>query len=107
MSRPPFPYPVKRVSVGGKNIRIEYDPELKSDYAHYHHDDGLICMGVLVTNEQEFYDTLRHELFHAGLGISGLSFLLTDELDEAIARCVENIFLPAIDILDRKMKKKK
>lgn len=40
--------------------------------------------------------TLRHELMHAALSISGIAYI--DRLpEEAIVRCFDNLFFPAYE----------
>lgn len=106
-STAPFRYPLSRVKVGGKIIRIEHDPKDSETWGQYHHDSAKITLSDAVKDVHDFRMTVKHELIHAALGISGLTHLLSDEVEEGIVRALENLLLPALDDFERKMKGKK
>lgn len=86
----------KYVMVFGKKVRIEY----RDDMAELHGDfDGskfLIRINKF-QSEKEQRLTIAHEALHAVLFISGISFILNDDLEEAVVRSMENGFLPIVE----------
>lgn len=90
------------VSVGGKRVRIRVIPELES-WGEYHHDEAEIHLAPrTLLKAITLRETLRHELMHAALSISGVGF--AESLDqEAVIRCFDEIFFPAWDTLHKKL----
>lgn len=92
----------KFVAVGGKKVKIVIDNQL-DDYGGYHHDQAEIRISrKALESEKDTMETLRHELVHAALAISGVSFNERME-EEAIVRCMDSIFFPAWDRLRNQM----
>jgi hypothetical protein len=86
----------KSVVVGGVRISIVVDPDMEN-WGEYRSDDKKIALATkTLTKKQTIRETLRHEILHASLDIAGLSYL-TAYQEEAIARCIDNIFHPAWD----------
>lgn len=85
--------PMKSVTVGGVKVRVKFGdiPE----WGLYDHYAKCITISTEATKRKaDFLSTLRHEMIHASLSISGVGFL--DAYDEeAIVRCIETIFFPA------------
>ena len=63
-------------------------------------DDGTVCHGMCEVNDRRisieaglnnsvYSRVLRHEVFHMKMGLSGLSEMLTDEQEEALAIIAE------------------
>jgi hypothetical protein len=89
----PTKYP-KTVSIGGREIAIRIDPKLDS-WGEYHADEcEIVLASRTLSKASTLRETLRHEMLHAALDISGLSYLKTFE-EEAIVRCIDGIFHPA------------
>ena len=88
--------PPSLVNIGGKVITIRIDPKLES-WGEYHADDEEIVLASRTLERQStLRETLRHERLHASLDIAGLSHLTVYQ-EEAIVRCIDNIFHPAWD----------
>ena len=90
----------KKVLIAGCAIRIVYRDLGDEDcYGLYSYKRRTIT----VHNELEqddLYETLRHEMMHAALALSGITFCERYE-EEAIIRCMDEIFFPAWDRLLR------
>jgi len=88
--------PPSVISIGGKVIAIRIDPELES-WGEYHADKEEIVLASRTLEKQStLRETLRHEILHASLDIAGLSHLTVYQ-EEAIVRCIDNIFHPVWD----------
>ena len=88
--------PPKQVTIGGRVIAIRVDPALES-WGEYHSDEREIVLATrTLAKSSSLRETLRHEMLHAALDISGLSYLKNFE-EEAIVRCLDAIFHPAWD----------
>ena len=84
----------KTIAVAGRRVRLVTMP-LDTDelYGEYHHDlkriqvaRGLDVRTLLIT--------IRHEVMEASLLLSGVGFLESYQ-QEAVVRCMEEIFFPA------------
>lgn len=49
----------------------------------------------LMSNPELAMDTLRHELMHAALGLGGIGFALSEDVEEGVVRAMEQLFIPA------------
>lgn len=97
------PLPLKSITVAGHRVRIKIDPNL-NDWAQFDIDEKLISVSLRAMEKEEFLnDTLRHELAHAALRLSGVSFAMSNEVEEAVVRCIEQIFLPALTKLNSRL----
>jgi hypothetical protein len=84
------------VSIGGMIITIRVDPSLEP-WGEYRPDYAEIVLSAeTLKNPSILRKILRHEMLHASFDIAGLSHLTTYE-EEAIVRCVDNIYHPAWD----------
>lgn len=89
--------PPTEIHIGGRTITVRIDPKLEDAWGEYHGEDAEIVLASRTLDKQSTLRvTLRHEMLHAALDISGLSYLERYE-EEAVVRCVENIFHPAWD----------
>lgn len=79
------------ITIGGKKLSIVWaDIE---EFGTYCHDSACIALNSnLKGDAMTAMDTLRHELMHAALAISGVGFGITQEQEEQIVRCMESIF---------------
>ncbi len=86
----------KSVTMAGVRVRINFR-DLGDDecYGLYSHRRKRITIDKSLKGK-ELIDTIRHEMLHAALGISGLAFCESYE-EEAIVRCMDEIFFPAWD----------
>ena len=86
--------PPKEIQIGGRMLTVIVDPKLEA-WGEYHADDHQIVLASKTLDKQStLRETLRHEMLHAALDISGLSYLERFE-EEAVVRCAENLFFPA------------
>jgi hypothetical protein len=84
------------INIGGRVITVRIDPRLES-WGEYHADEQEIVLASRTLEKQStLRETLRHEILHASLDIAGLSHLTVYQ-EEAIVRCIDNIFHPAWD----------
>jgi len=75
-------------------LTVVVDPKLEA-WGEYHADDRKIVLASRTLDKQSsLRETLRHEMLHAALDICGLSYLERYE-EEAVVRCIENVFHPA------------
>jgi hypothetical protein len=64
-------------------------------------DEREIVISSTIADVDVYATTLRHEMIHAALAISGISYLKKYE-EEPIVRAIENLFFPAWDRLMQK-----
>jgi hypothetical protein len=89
------------ISIGGVEVEIVYIPklnELADCWGEFSEEDGRklvirIDDGLV---GQDLLSTLFHEMCHASLHISGLAFAVKPDMEEAIVRCIELIYNPAV-----------
>ena len=94
--------PPKEIQIGGRTITIRIDPKLEA-WGEYHGDDAEIVLASRTLDKQStLRETLRHEMLHAALDISGLSYLERFE-EEAVVRCVSNLFFDAWDVVRKQL----
>lgn len=87
----------KSILIGGQRIDIR-TAEIEN-LGEYHADLKLIKINENIINDKRLcFETLRHEMMHCALNISGLSFCSSFE-EESVVRCMDNIFFPAYDKL--------
>lgn len=85
--------------VGGKRVRITV-AELDDCYGRCSFDGTEIQLSPDVALDRKMArETLRHELLHSAMKISGVSFCERFE-EEALVRCIENIYFPTWDKLE-------
>tara|TARA_R100001443_G_scaffold116619_1_gene137611 strand:+ start:839 stop:1141 length:303 start_codon:yes stop_codon:yes gene_type:complete len=95
----------KVITIGGQKVKVKFEPF--KDYGgytfgQYFHDDKLIQLNTDLTDE-DIIETLRHEMMEASLLISGVGFSERYE-QEAVVRCMEEIFFPAWESAFKKIK---
>ena len=84
----------KSITMAGIRVRIKFRDLGDDDcYGIYSHRRKLITIYKTLKGK-ELLETIRHEMIHAALGISGLAFCEAYE-EEAIVRCMDEIFFPA------------
>lgn len=88
----------KSLRVAGQTVKIvQRDLSDQDLYGYYSHDQKLITIHKDL-GDKDCLETLRHELMEASLCISGVGFCETFE-QEAVVRCMEEVFFPAYDRL--------
>lgn len=94
--------PPPLVNVGGRTIIIRIDPTLEA-WGEYRADDKEIILASRTLDKQSnLRETLRHEILHASFDIGGIAYLEGYE-EEAIVRCIENIFHPAWETVRKQL----
>jgi len=85
------------VKIAGQKVKIKVG-KLEDAYGQYEHDNRVIWISNTIKDERIMITTLRHEILEASLLISGVGWL--EKYDqEAIVRCVDEIFWPAWESL--------
>lgn len=93
----------KSITLGGQRIRILISDSLE-DWGEYDHDRKTIELAARCLKSRKlFIETARHELVHAALAVSGVSYSQNYE-EECIVRCLDDLFFPALDRLERLVK---
>ena len=86
------------VKIAGQRVKIKVG-KLEDAYGQYEHDNRVIWIYNAIKDERVIITTLRHEILEASLLISGVGWL--EKYDqEAIVRCVDEIFWPAWESLN-------
>lgn len=81
---------MKSVSILGHKFRVDIDATLDAgEYGDTCSRTKVIRLNPRLSEEVKL-ETLWHEVLHASLGISGLSHVLTADLEEAVVSCIEN-----------------
>lgn len=87
--------PPKQVKIGGREIRVVV--ESMDEWGTYCHDTATITLSPKTLSKSSILrETLRHEMLHAALQISGVGFMERYD-EEPIVRCMDKIFWPAWD----------
>ena len=97
----------KTITIAGRRIKLVVEPFKGTDsdtFGEYFHDDKLIQINTGLSDKVAL-DTLRHEMMEASLFISGLAWTENYE-QEAIVRCMEEIFFPAWDVALKRIGRK-
>jgi hypothetical protein len=88
--------------IGGEKWRIVWT-DLGDDYGQTKTDLKTIQVGTRCAgSRKETMETLRHEMLHASFSVSGVSHLEMFE-EEAVVRCIENIFFPAWERMQKRL----
>jgi hypothetical protein len=85
------------VMIGGIRFAIVYQPIDEGDYGRMIFDQRKIAINTICLAKASLLrETLRHEILHAALHVSGVSFLEHYD-EEAIVRAMDHIFHPVWD----------
>lgn len=82
----------KSVLIAGRRIKIKL-AELDDCFGQYRHDDRVILINKEI-NGFMLKTTLRHEMLEASLLLSGVGWCENYE-QEAVVRCIDEVFFPA------------
>ena len=91
--------PMNYIKIGG--IKFSVIREHINEYGLMRFDEREIVISSAIADIEVYMTTLRHEMIHAALAISGISYLKKYE-EEPIVRAIENLFFPAWDRLQNK-----
>jgi hypothetical protein len=88
----------KTVSIAGRRVKLALVPFNgdSPDYGLYLHDKKTIEINNTLKGKALIH-TIRHEMMEASLLLSGVGWLENYD-QEAIVRCMEEIFFPAWEI---------
>ena len=94
---------IKSVNVAGKKLRVKTAASTEN-LGTYSHDDATIHLHPeqSATSARE---TLRHEMVHATIAISGVGYALPNGVEEALVRALDSIFFPAWEAVETKLKR--
>ena len=96
----------KTIRIAGVPIKV-VERDLSDDecFGYYHHDKKTIVIGKgLSAKVRE--ETLCHEMIHAALDCSGISFSKGfEQLEEPLVRTVHTLFLPAWERVQKRLSK--
>jgi hypothetical protein len=91
------------IEIGGCEFKIEVANIHSGEYGRMFFDDRRIEISTICLAKRSLLrETLRHEILHAALHISGISYSEGYE-EESIVRAIENIFFPAWDKFKMKL----
>ena len=94
----------KTVTIAGRRIKLVVRAFKGADsdtFGEYFHDDKLIQINTGL-DEKIMLTTLRHEVMEASLYLSGLAWAERYE-QEAVIRCMEEIFFPAWGVIFKRI----
>ena len=98
--------PPEKIKIGGITIAVRVEPTLES-WGEYHSDKREILLASRTLDKRStLRETLRHEMMHAALDIAGLTYIKNFE-EEAIVRCIDNLFHPSWDAVRKQLAKNK
>ena len=93
----------KSITIGGVRVRIRLGDLGDDDcYGMYSHRRKIITIDKTLKGK-ELHDTIRHEMLHAALAISGLSYSESYE-EESIVICMDEIYFPSWERLQKRLK---
>ena len=97
----------KTITIAGRRIKLVVEPFKGADsdtFGEYFHDEKLIQINTGLSDKVAL-GPLRHEMMEASVFISGLAWTESYE-QEAIVRCMEEIFFPAWDVALKRIGRK-
>ena len=92
----------KTVRVAGVPIKILLQELYGDPYGYWSLDRRTIVLDLNLTGKQ-LRETLCHEMIHAALDLSGISFAKGFP-DEPTVRAIETLFLPAWERMQKRLK---
>lgn len=91
------------VMIGGIRFAIVCQKIDEGDYGRMIFDERKIVISTIcLSKAQLLRETLRHEILHAALHVSGVSFLERYD-EEALVRAMDHIFFPAWELIRQKI----
>lgn len=89
--------------IGGQRFRIVVGTLDNGDFGRMYFDERKIVISTACLSKSSVLrETLRHEILHAALHTSGVSFLERYE-EETLVRAMDHIFFPAWNALHNKL----
>lgn len=93
------------VPIGILQEDLSDEDNLPKGYYGYYSDERRVIVIEKTLSPKVAKTTVRHEMLHAALALSGLDHLERFE-EEAIVKCMDSIFFPAWDRFLRSLNKK-
>lgn len=91
------------VMIGGIRFAIVCQKIDEGDYGRMIFDERRIVINTICLAKASLLrETLRHEILHAALHVSGISFLERYD-EEALVRAMDHIFFPAWNAVKAKL----
>lgn len=91
------------IMIGGIRFAIVCQKIDEGDYGRMIFDERRIVINTICLAKASLLrETLRHEILHAALHVSGVSFLERYD-EEALVRAMDHIFFPAWDTVKVKL----
>ena len=88
---------LQKINVLGHSIKIEYKTWADGQFGSCDPDNRSIKLShACLEDEALHWETLKHEVMHMILHMSGISFMESNN-EEAYVRCIENLILPWIE----------
>jgi hypothetical protein len=93
----------RSVSIGGIRFTIKLKKLSDDEFGRVIFDTREIQVNKNLKDEPlAIYETIRHEMIHAALDVSGLGFARRFD-EEAVVRAIETIFFPAWERIQPKI----
>jgi len=89
----------KKVTIGGVTFKVKRT-KIEA-YGEMDFEVREITISTSIKDNLVAIETLRHEMIHATLALAGHSWAENYD-EEALIRCLENMFFPAWDNLTKK-----
>jgi hypothetical protein len=91
------------VTVGGIRFQIVCQPIEDDDHGRMLFDERKILINTFCLDKASLLrETLRHEMLHAALHVSGVAFMEYYD-EEVLVRAIDHIFFPAWDTIREKL----
>ena len=84
----------RNVTIGGIKFRVVIEALDDGDFGRMCFDERKIIISDECADFKTQLETLRHEMLHAALHVSGVSFSQRYD-EENIVRAIEHLFFPA------------
>lgn len=86
-----------RVPIAGIPFSVKWVEHLSGgDWAEFDCESREIILSERHSSKVSALESLLHEMAHGALWSGGLSYVLDNNLEEAVVRNIEQIYLPAV-----------
>lgn len=91
------------VIIGGIRFQIVCQPIEDDDHGRMFFDERKILINTFCLDKASLLrETLRHEMLHAALHVSGVAFMEYYD-EEVLVRAIDHIFFPAWSLIEKKL----
>lgn len=91
------------IEIHGRKIFIEDANGMDDDFGKAEIEDETIYINKNLRTSKNERKTLLHEVIHMCLLQGGISFALTEKMEEAIVRCLENGLRDSVQLKIKKL----